>query len=649
MNKKPLCLIVLYVFSSFYLHHIDAQVNLNGNVLKGIIFQETLQATNRNTASSRTGSQFDIRYHRLDLHIDPAVYYIQGAITTYFVPKQTIGQLEFDLSDSLTVDSVQYHASNLAFSQLPGDVLQITLSGNIAAGQLDSIKVFYQGVPPSTGFGSFVQSTHGSDSIPVIWTLSEPYGAKEWWPCKQDLNDKIDSIDLFVNCPSVYVAAGNGLFVGVQNMGINKVFHWKHRHPIAAYLVATAVTNYDQYTDIAALSLGNLNVLNYVYPEDKASAQSQTPALIPAIQLYDSIFIPYPFMDEKYGHAQFGWGGGMEHQTMSFVGGFSFGLLAHELAHQWFGDYVTCGSWEDIWLNEGFATYCTALCYEHLFGGIWWMPWKSETINYITSSPAGSVRVDDTTSVNRIFDGRLSYRKGAYLLHMLRWEMGDIAFFNAIRDYLQDSSIANGYAVTSDLKDHLESASGLILTEFFNDWYYGQGFPIYQVVWSQDTNMDLHITIHQDQSDASVSFFEMSVPLLAKNVGQDTLLVLSDTLNDQSFTVNPGFQIDSLLFDPELWLLAQSSVQLAIDEINPGSSLLIWPNPATDKLNIQVDTNNYITGIRLYDLGGKEVLNREQLFTRHLDISVASLARGVYIVKAETVNGRLSNKLLRLQ
>jgi len=617
------------------------------NIFKGLFLGESMHTAPLTSGASRTGSNIDVFYHRLEWQIDPAVYYIKGTVTTYFHAKQNLNQLEFDLSDSLIVDSVIYHTVSIGFTQVPGDVLQINLPANIPSGNQDSLTVCYQGIPPSSGFGSFIQTTH--DSVPVIWTLSEPYGAKDWWPCKQNLNDKIDSIDMFVTCPSAYRAAGNGLLVGEKSMGGLKVYHWKHRHPIAAYLIATALTNYEVYTDTVPLSTGNLNMLNYVYPETKASAQSLTPALIPAMQLYDSLFIPYPFMDEKYGHAQFGWGGGMEHQTMSFVGAFSFALLAHELAHQWFGDFVTCGSWEDIWLNEGFATYCTALTYEHLFNGIWWMPWKKQSIDYITTSPGGSVMVDDTTSVNRIFDGRLSYRKGAYVLHMLRWVTGDSAFFAGIRNYLLDSNIADGYALTADFQAHLEQSSGLNLSEFFNDWYYGQGFPVYQILWSQDADFNVNVHIYQSQSDPSVSFFEMPVPLLAKNTVQDSIIVLHDSVNNQAFTFNPGFQLDSLIFDPDLWLLAQSSVQLDVDLINPGQGMLLWPNPVSDVLNIQVDTNNYLTGISLFDMSGKEVLYLDNLFTQHLELTLASLARGMYLLHANTLKGRLSNKLLRLQ
>ena len=143
---------------------------------------------------------------------------------------------------------------------------------------------------------------------------------------------------------------------------------WQHRYPIATYLVAIAVTNYSMYTQYAPL-VGRskpLPVVNYVFPQFRTDAERETRDVLPMIRLFDSLFVPYPFEKEKYGHAQFTWGGGMEHQTMSFMVNFSYDLMAHELAHQWFGDMVTCGTWQDLWLNEGFATYLTVMTTEYL-------------------------------------------------------------------------------------------------------------------------------------------------------------------------------------------------------------------------------------------------------------------------------------------
>ena len=507
--------------------------------------------------SSSVSNNYDLKYHRFEWKINPAVKYIEGAVTTYFVPTVAgFSQVDFDLSNSLTVDSVRYHGLPVSFVHATGDALQITLPTTIPMNILDSIKVHYKGVPPNNGFGSFVQSTHSG--TPIIWTLSEPFGAKDWWPCKQSLNDKIDSIDVFITTPQAYRVASIGVLVSEIQSGSDKIYHWRSRYPIAAYLIAFAVTNFSVYHHYLRLSpTDSIDIVNYVYPENLATAQSQTPGIINIISLFDSLTIVYPFKNEKYGHCQFGWGGGMEHQTMSFVVNFSHALIAHEAAHQWFGDYITCGSWEDIWLNEGFATYMEGLTQQYLFPANW-QSWKSGKVNSITSLAGGSVRCDDTTSVNRIFSGRLSYNKGAYLLHMLRWKLGDNLFFQSLKNYLNDPGLANNYAKTPDFKYHLEQTSGQNLTPFFDQWYYKQGYPSYQVGWHQ-INGEVVVKINQTTSHASVSFFEMPVPVRFQAAGFDTTLIFNHTFSGQVFTIPLNFTATTVTFDPTLWLISKTN------------------------------------------------------------------------------------------
>ena len=418
--------------------------------------------------ASGVGLNYDVKYHRFDWKVDPSVRRISGAVTTYFKAISTLSEIGFDLDDALKVDSVVHRRARASFTQVGDKTLKITANVTIQAGALDSVTVYYAGVPPSNGFGAYEQRIR-NNTAPETWTLSEPYGGRDWWPGKMDLTDKIDSIDVFVTTPPQYRVASNGLLVGETQLDANnKVYHWKHRYPIANYLVCMAVTNYDQYIDKAPLSRGDtMHLLNYVYPEKKAESQLWSWKSANAMRLYDSLFIEYPFKKEKYGHAMFGWGGGMEHQTMSFMVNITdAGLMAHELAHQWFGDRVTCGSWSDIWLNESFATYLTGLYYQYV-EPLYWRNWRTSTLGSATSPVSGSVFCTDTTSVNRIFNSSLSYNKGAYVLHTLRWKVGDTAFFKGVRNYLNDPALAYGFARTADLKRHIEATSGQNLTEFF--------------------------------------------------------------------------------------------------------------------------------------------------------------------------------------
>jgi len=575
---------------------------------------------------------YDLKYYRFDWQIDPAVYGIKGSATPYFqVLSDGFAEINFDFSNQLTIDSIIYHDSKVTFSQPQEYLLTVQLPKVLATESIDSVSIFYHGAPPSGGFGSFIQSTHAG--APALWTLSEPFGAQDWWPCKNGLTDKIDSVDVFVTTQNEYRAASNGILASEINVGNGlKQFHWKHRYPIAPYLVAISVTNYVTYVDEVHLSDGKvMPMLNYVYPESIDNAKIGTANNVRVLEYFDSLFVPYPFKNEKNGHAQFGWGGGMEHQTMSFVVNFDWGLLAHELAHQWFGDMVTCGDWTDIWLNEGFATYLEGLSREHFQAPNVWYDWKLNKINSITSRTNGSVLVSDPTSVDRIFSSRLSYNKGSYLLHMLRWKLGDENFFAGLRNYLNDK--AYQYARTTELKSHLESISGEDLTEFFEDWFSGEGFPTYTVTWDQEPDK-LLIKLDQIASDPSVNFFEMPVPVRLTGNGQETTVRLEHNESGQIFVLNPGFTVENVEFDPELWLLAKSSVVkgnivLGTKDLNI-TPINVFPNPATSEISVDLLlVKNFEMTYSLFDPSGK-LLKNGPLNTKQQKIDVNKLAPASY-------------------
>lgn len=611
--------------------------------------EQKAQAAKFRSVLSGAANTYDLKYHRCEWKINPAVLLIKGAITSYFKPTvSNFNQIQFDLDTVFTIDSVKYHNTFLTYNKLGGNILQLDLPAVIPINTLDSVTIYYQGAPSSSGFGSFIQSTH--NNTPIIWTLSEPFGAKDWWPCKQNLTDKIDSVDIIVTTPQVNRVASNGVLVSEITSGVNKIYHWKSKHPIAAYLIGIAVTDYAFYSDYVPLTNDSIEVLNYVYPENLASAQALTPDIINVIKFYDSLTIVYPFADEKYGHAQFNWGGGMEHQTMSFVVGFNHSLIAHECAHQWFGDHVTCGSWEDIWLNEGFATYFEGLTEERFFPGIW-QTWKHDKITHITSLDGGSVLCDDTTSVGRIFDGRLSYNKGSYLLHMLRWKLGDSLFFLSLKNYLNDPLLAGGYAKTPDLKAHLETTSGQDLTSFFNEWYYNQGFPSYQVSYIQ-TGSSLNVTINQTQSHASVSFFEMPVPVKFIGATKDTTIVFDHTFSGQSFTTSVSFPIIHAQFDPELWILSANNTVIGItDQYFLSNGIFVYPNPTAGNIFIDLllkESSDLVFDI--YDVSGRKVYSQTQNYVQgnySKQIDMSTLDAGVYELKITGENINYSKKIVK--
>ncbi|MFD0990681.1 M1 family aminopeptidase [Mariniflexile jejuense] len=601
-------------------------------------------------ANINTGN-YNVKYHRLAFNLDPSVAFISGDVTTYFEAKENLNQVVFDLANNMTVSQVLQRGNALSFSQNSSDELVITLPTTQNSGVLDSLTVSYSGNPISSGFGSFEQNVHNGD--PVIWTLSEPYGAKGWWPCKQDLIDKTDSLDVFITTPTfnpsneTYIAVSNGLEQSQIINGANKTTHFKHRYPIPAYLIAIAVTNYEVYSHTVPNNGNPFDIVNYVYPESLSSAQASTPITVDIMNLFTNLFEAYPFANEKYGHAQFGWGGGMEHTTVSFMGGFDRNLIAHELAHQWFGDKITCGSWKDIWLNEGFATYLSGLTIENLDGNAAFTTWKQQRTASITSATTGAVYLKDadTTSVNRIFSSQLTYNKGAMVLHMLRKKLGDAAFFLGVKNYLSNPNHAYGYAKTEDFIAIMELSSGESLTEFFNDWLYNQGYPSYTIQWNQLTPTQVQISISQIQSDASVSYFEAPIPLrIIGTLGETLDITLNNTTNNETFLNAVNFTVASIQFDPEADLISKdNSISLAIEKRNLTSQFLIHPMPASNEFTITKPESIKVNNVKIINALGQLVYQSNWSST----INISSLPSGLFFVQFNTNHGIINKTLLK--
>ncbi len=639
-------LLYLVVFTVF------SMGKLNARQLKGIFLQKSGECEGAEFHGMKTFSDpqnysdYNLVYQRMEWLVDPGKRYLSGKITSYLISQtDELSEVVFDLDSSMVVDSVWNRGGSAEFSQV-FEQLIVHLSVPVSVGQMDSVVVFYQGIPTGSGFGSFLQARHGNDSIPIIWTLSEPYGAMEWWPCKQTLSDKIDSIDVIVTTPELYRTASNGILVSETVTGSMRTMHWKHRHPIAAYLVAIGVTNYTHYSDYVELEDGKVvEILNYVYPESLGQVRAQTPAAVGIMKFFNSLIGEYPFSDEKYGHAQFGWAGGMEHQTMSFMGNFSFDLIAHEMAHQWFGNYITLASWQDIWLNEGFATYFTGLAKENLDGESEFMSWKKRNVEDITSFSGGSVFVTDTTNMSILFSGRLSYSKGAYLLHMLRWIIGEEDFFNGIRSYFRDPAIASGFAQHDQLVAHLEAAGDTILTEFFNDWYYGEGFPVYSLRFTSDMKRTV-LYLSQITSHPSVDFFEMPVPVRVYSQGKidSADYRLNNTYNNQEFVIEPGFEVNEIKIDPRLWLISVTGNVINTSHAMNNSELKVYPNPFTGNIKVFVPGGLPVQEILLYNSEGKKV---EQHKGPRLHFNWGHLPEGVYFLRVNVSGKTFEKKIIK--
>jgi hypothetical protein len=387
---------------------------------------------------------------------------------------------------------------------------------------------------------------------------------------------------------------------------------------------------------------GNLELLNYCYPAQVGEWDWQQTEVIAMLQYFDSLFTPYPFMLEKYGHAQFGWGGGMEHQTMSFMADLGPWLTSHELGHQWFGDAVTCASWKDIWLNEGFATYITGLFFER-FNPPAFYYWKKNVRDEINSQPGGSVIVDDTTSVNRIFDGRLSYAKGAFVLHMLRNSLGDDVFYKGLRAYLEDPQLKHRFAQTSDFQAVMEAESGVDLDTFFTQWIYGEGYPKIEVKW-MPTDEGLYVQLSQSPSIGN-TIFSTQVPMRLFGASDSVTILLPLDQAEVHFLLKPGFSVESIEVDPESDWLARYNLTFLTTEAPLEAQIGVYPNPVSSDFYVKFPKGQLPQSVSMIQADGKEIQAKVSV-DKYLGIYKLSLvqqaAPGTYYVQLHYLNRVLS-------
>jgi hypothetical protein len=503
----------------------------------------------------RIDARIDLRHCALDLSPNLATGFLDGVVTLCAASRvEGLADLAFDLHDALAVSSVEGAAS---FSHA-GNVLTCVLPQPLALGEQACVTVHYSGNPASVGFGSYDLSSHAG--TPILATLSEPDGSPSWWPTKDDPADKADSVDVRIRVPLGYTATSNGALVSADTLAGVVTWHWRERHPIATYLVCMTVTNFvaihDQYQPAAGPPMP---VVHYVWPEDLADATVDLSVTVPLIAWYASVFGEYPFVDEKYGHSEFTWGGAMEHQCNTSYGAplirgdhaYDW-IVAHELSHQWFGDKVTCATWEDIWLNEGFATYSEALWTEHLNGGAALISYMNGRCN--VTDPSGPIYDPPGT-----FDSNTVYKKGAWLLHMLRGQVGDGAFFALMRDWAC-GPFAYGSATSADFIAHAQQYTARDLGGLWAGYLYGLNRPNYGWDWRSRTvggQPVVEIRARQRQAGA---LFDLWVPWRV-SAATTQVYWLHDRLLRQGFVVPLPVAPTGVQIDPSDWLLESHASQ----------------------------------------------------------------------------------------
>jgi len=548
----------------------------------------------RSLTDAEGDSALNITYYKLDLIVTTHPDYLKGAVTVNAeVGIPSINSFYLSLSNHLSVDSIKSGNFNLAFTHI-NDRLEITLNRTYIQSENFSVIIYYQGLPTATGFGSFVFGSNNTK--PVIWSLSEPFGAKDWFPNKNVPSDKADSSDVWITCGDSLTAVSNGILEEVvSNANETKTFKWKSRYPIANYLISIAITNYAEYVNYFRYSpTDSMPVTHYVYPQNLNSLKVLLDKTIIMLEIFSEKFGLYPFINEKYGHAEFGQLGGMEHQTISSMGVFNDYIIAHELAHQWFGDKITCKNWHHIWLNEGFATYSEAIYAEEVFGKVVFDGLIS-TKMLDAKKAVGSIYVQDVNSVYEIFNPYRSYAKGSIVLHMLRGIVEDSTFFQILKSYAEDPQLAYGVAVTSDFQTVAENVSGMNLDYFFQEWIYGENYPYYNIDWGYEHlydniyNLSLILTQNVNSNPA---FFTMPADVKVSTEEGDTTITIFNNAQEQSYNFEITGKPLYITFDPENKILKDKKGDEIFTFIDY-RLLQNYPNPFNPSTLIEYEIGRY--------------------------------------------------------
>jgi len=547
----------------------------------------------------------DLLHCALALEILPAQYDNLVGTNTMTVQSKSaaLTQFSFRLRTQFVIDSALINGTTPVSVTMLSDTTRVaTLDRAYGLDEVFTLAVTYHGHAESRGFGSIEFDTHnGAD---IVYTLSEPYYAYTWWPVKDgdfglggDNGDKF-TLDLALTAPETMVTASNGVLQSIDTLaGFRQRYNWSSDYPVATYLVCFSSTNYNTWSlDYVPLAGGTMPVLFYIYPEsDTPANRAAWGQVVQMMYTLRDLYGEYPFVNEKYGIYECQFGGGMEHQTFTAQGTFAEWVTVHELSHQWWGDMVTCKTWNDIWLNEGFATYAEGLWAEFKPGSTG-LPALKSTMAAKKYTGAGSVYVTDAElgSLYSIFDTNTSYNKGGWVVHMLRHVLGDDDFFAMLAAYR--AAHEYGAATTADLQAVCESFYGASLDWFFQEWIYGERAPAYAYGWSTvNVAGQDYLLLYVDQTQsASYQRFTMPIDIVVNG----TTYKIFDSADPQHFVIPIPAPATTVQFDPDAWVLWSTVSNTSyvagppkIVAMTPAPGDMLPPSPAASTLAVTFHTN----------------------------------------------------------
>lgn len=510
--------------------------------------------------------QYDVTRYFLDLDFTPSTHTVAGTVTiTATSLAGQLNQVVLDFYDNMGITSITRGSTPLTYTR-GSNLLTVNLDHPFDSGQSFDIAITYSGVPQSIGFGSIGWNKYFTPSDgSMVWTLSEPQGARSWWPCK-DRPDEKAAVEEWWSVPSTWVATGNGVLIGTETRpNGHKRYKWRPTHPLDSYMVSIAATVYSKFSQTyTTLTGGSMPIDNYVYSELLTKARESFKPTPDMITWYAQNFGEYPFVEDKYGMSAFPWGGAMEHATNTSYFYFLIDgghgndyIIAHELAHQWWGDSLSPRTWADVWLNEGFASWCEAFWSEHLNGVQGYHDYMMTLYSPHFAGPVYN---------NPDWFGDTVYSKGAWVVHMLRGILGDAAFFAALRD--QYATHKDGVVDTAILQATLEQHYGQSLAWFFNEFVYGVNAPAYE--WGFTTAnrgagvFRNYIRVKQVQTDAGV--FTMPIRLTLVLPSGPQVFTVWNSAADVDYQIDTAEAPSDVLFDDSDWVLKESKQTIVLED-----------------------------------------------------------------------------------
>ena len=612
---------------------------------------------------------FDITFYYIDVEVAIESSYIQGSVYCKFESCiSRLDEIQMNLHNSLDIDSIAGNAEDY-FCQ--NDSIFIELDDYYMPGESFEITIYYQGVPVlAGGMKGLRYETHGANE-PIIATLSTPFLAHYWWPCKDGPGDKPDSVYIDVTIPDTVIAGyelivtSNGTLDNVIVNNGKKTFQWRERFPIVSYYVNMVISNYHPFQETYNGNYGEtFDLVYYVFNENYSSSQTGVQNMPEVVDVFSELFGVYPFHPEKYANSELGYYGAIEKQTNTIINNLQagyFDVVIHEFSHMWFGDMITCRDWHHGWLNEGFATYAEALWAEHNGG---FSAYQSNMAsNYYTGG--GTLYLQNISNPFNIFIS-IIYQKGAYVLHMLRGVLGDDDFFESLMQYANDPELMYDHAVTEDFQAHCEDVSGMDLEFFFDQWIYDEYYPQYVYTYNQNqSTYNVNVEIRQIQGNyGRRPVFEMPVQLKFNYfAGGDTMVTVWNDEQIQEFTIDLDQRISNVEFDPDDWILKSVnyvSVEDTPENVTPaifGLSQNI-PNPFNQStiLSFEMRDAGFVS-LDIFDITGRLVgiQNFKPLHEwmsagkHHIVFDAGDLGSGIYLVRMEAEDFTSTRKILLLK